>query len=477
MVLACVLGVQDLGVLPPFLTHFWHLLPLPSPPTEYLGRHPGGKEMLLLAAGRECTQLFASYHPFTDRPKQVIESFRIGQLTGPTEFPTFPKDTGFWDDMRTRVGNHLKGRDTKSPWRGLASSIPVMSLAVVCYLVITGWWGVSLPFWSKMLIAALFGVCNVLPMMHNMHDGSHTAMGPNETWWKVLGRGWLEVMAGGNCVSWQHQHVVGHHIYTNVFEIDPDLPATEAGDLRRLVPKQLYSWMYKYQNWYLPIVYGFLVMKIRLDDIKTNLFSKMNGSVRVNEYTNLPLRILGMKAIFLAHRVIVPLFFLKTLTPLEFFTLMFIGDYFSGIYLAYNFQVSHITTHVSWPRGGTEEERKTMEKVAAERKRKGLPSEDPYAVNMLTDSWAVTQVKTSLDYAHDSPITTYLSAALNYQIEHHLFPGISQYLYPEIAPIVQEVCRKHGVPYRYEKTFWAAWKQHVQFLWEMGQAGKAVHID
>ena len=36
-----------------------------------------------------------------------------------------------------------------------------------------------------------------------------------------------------------NQHVVGHHIYTNVFEADPDLPVAPKGDLRRLVAKQV----------------------------------------------------------------------------------------------------------------------------------------------------------------------------------------------------------------------------------------------
>jgi cytochrome b involved in lipid metabolism len=32
--------------------------------------HPGGKEILLLAAGRDITYAFDSYHPFTEKPEQ-----------------------------------------------------------------------------------------------------------------------------------------------------------------------------------------------------------------------------------------------------------------------------------------------------------------------------------------------------------------------------------------------------------------------
>lgn len=38
--------------------------------TGFLDSHPGGKEILLLAAGRDITYAFDSYHPFTDKPQQ-----------------------------------------------------------------------------------------------------------------------------------------------------------------------------------------------------------------------------------------------------------------------------------------------------------------------------------------------------------------------------------------------------------------------
>lgn len=58
------------------------------------------------------------------------------------------------------------------------------------------------------------------------------------------------------------QHVVGHHIYTNVFGADPDLPETTTGDLRRLVHRQRWSSLYKYQHIYMPPLYGLLGLKV-----------------------------------------------------------------------------------------------------------------------------------------------------------------------------------------------------------------------
>jgi linoleoyl-CoA desaturase len=40
-----------------------------------------------------------------------------------------------------------------------------------------------------------------------------------------------------------------------------------------------------------------------------------------------------------------------------------------------------------------------------------------------------------------------LSGNLSFQIEHHLFPDLPSSRYAKIAPLVRDVCRRHGLPY------------------------------
>lgn len=87
------------------------------------------------------------------------------------------------------------------------------------------------------------------------------------------------------------------------------------------------------------------------------------------------------------------------------------------------------------------------------------------------------QVKSSVDYSHGNWLATFLSGALNYQTVHHLFPGVSQYYYPDIAPIVMEVCQEFGVKYTCLPTFAKAFSLHLAHLRDMGAAGKAAHIE
>ena len=49
---------------------------------------------------------------------------------------------------------------------------------------------------------------------------------------------------------------------------------------------------------------------------------------------------------------------------------------------------------------------------------------------------------------------------VEYQIEHHLFPGICDVHYARIAPLVREVCERNGYPYRtfgWAEGIWKSW--------------------
>lgn len=76
--------------------------------TGFLDKHPGGKEMLLLAAGRECTDLFNSYHWMRpDRPRKFLAAYEIGEY-GTVGVP-WPLDLGNLSSMRQWICVHWQG--------------------------------------------------------------------------------------------------------------------------------------------------------------------------------------------------------------------------------------------------------------------------------------------------------------------------------------------------------------------------------
>jgi linoleoyl-CoA desaturase len=60
--------------------------------------------------------------------------------------------------------------------------------------------------------------------------------------------------------------------------------------------------------------------------------------------------------------------------------------------------------------------------------------------------WYARQVMGSSNF-EASRIVHLLSGHLGFQIEHHLFPNIPAWRYPEMAPRVREICERHGLPY------------------------------
>ncbi|EKU21754.1 delta 5 fatty acid desaturase [Nannochloropsis gaditana CCMP526] len=431
--------------------------------SSWVDNHPGGKEILLLAAGRDITYAFDSYHPFTEKPTQVLNKFEIGRVTS-YEFPQYKADTrGFYKALCTRVNDYFVAHklNPKDPipgiWRMCLVALVALASFVVCngYVGVEGTWAGTT--WARLVAAVVFGICQALPLLHVMHDSSHLAFGNTERWWQVGGRLAMDFFAGANMTSWHNQHVIGHHIYTNVFLADPDLPDKAAGDPRRLVQKQAWQAMYKWQHLYLPPLYGILGIKFRVQDIMETFGSGTNGPVRVNPLSFFQwAEMIFTKMFWAGWRIAFPLLSPSFHTGWAAFSALFlVSEFMTGYFLAFNFQVSHVSSECDYPLG--------------EAPREG---ED----GNIVDEWAVSQIKSSVDYAHNNPVTTFLCGALNYQVTHHLFPTVSQYHYPAIAPIIQDVCREFNVDYKVLPDFVTAFHAHIAHLKTLGERGEAAEV-
>ena len=60
--------------------------------------------------------------------------------------------------------------------------------------------------------------------------------------------------------------------------------------------------------------------------------------------------------------------------------------------------------------------------------------------------WYARQVMGSGNF-EIGPLGHVLSGHLGFQIEHHLFPNIPAWRYPEMAPRVRDICERHGITY------------------------------
>jgi fatty acid desaturase len=98
--------------------------------------------------------------------------------------------------------------------------------------------------------------------------------------------GWLsfDVCLGCSYDIWSHEHVVGHHQYTNVIEIDPNGPDGDDGfELFRGSPNQKWSNRFYYQFIWLPLISWLIVWDYRISSIRFWLKGYRKG-IRVGSY-------------------------------------------------------------------------------------------------------------------------------------------------------------------------------------------------
>jgi linoleoyl-CoA desaturase len=94
----------------------------------------------------------------------------------------------------------------------------------------------------------------------------------------------------------------------------------------------------------------------------------------------------------------------------------------------------------------------------------------PDASEVAADAWAEHQMRTTANFGRGSFFCQFICGGLNYQVEHHLFPRICHVHYPQIAPIVEQCAKEHGLPYHENSTFWGAVVSHGRTLKALGTA-------
>lgn len=428
--------------------------------TSFLSRHPGGRIMLLLAAGRDATALFESYHPNTAKVEPLLAKYEVGAFQAPPlhqagdpsapdsrsdpllqRLPQYGRDdiaTPFYVDLKRRVHSYIA---TESRYCQQWHDGPTQALRLAAIVaLIVGFMYASL--WAPsaaaaVAFAALAGVSRALSGVHVLHDASHGSLGKDPRWWHVLGVVGNDVINGTSFYMWQHQHLLVHHLYCNVPGVDDDM---DSEPMLRFHEGQQLRWFHRFQALYAVPLYGAMGLVTRARDVACFL-SGFKGACRLRPPRAVDrLAFWGGKAAFLAMQLGVPLAlgFSPARVALQFVA----ADWLGGMYLASCFQCSHVADGVA-----------TGKHVGGK--------------------WAEEQVATTQDYGHGSLLTYLMTGGLNYQVVHHLLPGVSQFHYPSIQPIIAKCCADHGVPYRCLPGAGDAIMSHLRHLHKMGNPQRA----
>jgi len=218
--------------------------------------------------------------------------------------------------------------------------------------------------------------------------------------------------------------------------------------MRMVFPYQRWKALYRAQAYYLPVLYTLLAFKTRVSDAFILLGDRLNGNIYMN-FSSLDIALLWVtKIFFLWYQFYLPVAYFG-LSIGQFLSIYVVMELAAGAWLAYFFQVNHISEGVGY----------TNQEDDSPRQKE----------------WAVLQIEGTVDYAHDSKLFTFLSGTLNFQTVHHLFPSVAPHYYPQIAPILKRVCDRHKVKYQILPNFHTAVYRHFLELHRMSKLGLHIH--
>lgn len=398
----------------------------------------------MLSAGKEATVLFETYH-VRGVPDALLRKYRIGslkQLTkeelanlSPGTTPSYYDwDSEFYNVLKERVKGVLEERGL--PRRG------GYEIWIKAALLLT--W-----FWSS-----LYGMCTLDPRSWGMacaisigfaaafvgtciqHDGNHGAFAFNQTANKVAG--WTLDMIGASAMTWEIQHVLGHHPYTNVIEeqnglqkvnhikVDPKTADQESDPdvfstypMLRLHPWHDRRFYHRFQHLYAPIIFGFMTInKVMTQDVGVFLRRRLFQIDANCRYASAGyrFRFVSMKILSILYMVGLPVYFHGVAQGIKLFLM---AHYTCGVVLATMFIVNHIIENVSYVSkdsvGGKMAEPKTVFGKAPMQTLE--PTKPENKAKVPYNDWAAVQCQTSVNWSCGSWFWNHFSGGLSHQVE------------------------------------------------------------
>jgi fatty acid desaturase len=420
--------------------------------------HPGGPIAIMAANRRDATVLFESHHPFSDRTMMdnILKKYEMHEerekcenylLTGEKENgdifdweETLKSD--FTIEVRDKVKKHFA---EKAEQRGVtfseATKATPQRWCEWGTLASASMWSFYTMLYSQSIFWSWLNVllCPALYWMSGtmFHDGSHFAV--SQDWRINLGIQYMyRIMVSP--YYWLHQHIIGHHPYTNVHNKDPDLTHESlfAKDIKnnRVRYNENTKWKPLHigqEKRYYPVssfVFLSLSLLQPLECIFTNIYNKCVYIVPAN----LKLYLFNLLDILLYLFIVFVLPF-QIWTPFYAIKHAILPYYLLSIIFIFNSSVNHFH----------------KDSIKGENK-----------------NWYIHQVTTSNNFGNHWP-HYYLSIGLNYQIEHHLFPTVNHCHLHDIQPIVKSLCEKHSIPYHHTSGYKEAIIGVYEHLREMGK--------
>jgi len=371
---------------------------------DFIDKHPGGKQVLELTKNLEdITALFETYHAFS-KMEHIQKKLNLYEIPVLEKDPPYPLEFSNYRNLVKKVKNIYPDRKTIKSDRSFFLQMVGTFFLMCASFYVTYLSTVS--FYIKCISQICYSTSIISIGFNMMHDGSHYGIfkksSYNEWSSKVVNN-----ILFWNSKIWFFHHVFLHHSNTGL-EKDPDI---------HIYIKQKY-----FQSFYSLVIFYTIIpgQKIlqaiyySLVPFKKNFLSTDNIFYQtfpdISYYDIIDISMIGFQLyyvykagfrLFLLHA-----FVLNTL-------------YFLNIYPNHSLYESKI--------------------------------ENKYNGN----DWAKMQIMHSGNFLNNNWLWTRIFGGINFQIEHHLFPNMSNIHYLKVAPIVKEYCQENNIPYVHHDSLYS----------------------
>mmetsp|Transcript_7996 Transcript_7996/g.19715 ORF Transcript_7996/g.19715 Transcript_7996/m.19715 type:complete len:530 (+) Transcript_7996:90-1679(+) len=463
--------------------------------TSFASKHPGG-DLILLAAGKDASVLFETYHP-RGVPPSLVKKLQIGIMEkGSYDSSFYSWHSDFYKVLKRRVVERLEERELSR--RGS------LEIWIKALFLLGGFWFSLIQMYTNtnFVVATMWsltmGFFAAMIGINIQHDGNHGAFAQSKFVNKCAG--WTMDMIGASAFTWEVQHMLGHHPYTNVLDGIEDTKKAEGVDckiedkdqesdpdvfssfpLMRMHPSHTPSWINRYQHLYAPFLFAFMTLaKVFQQDFEVAISKRLyhiDAKVRYGCTWNV-MRFWGMKIITMIYMMALPIYFHGAVKGVSLFVF---GHLACGELLATVFIVNHVIEGVSYAKKDSKQgddgkkvgrPETMMGDTPMEKTRKDAyenSSNEKDVPSVPFNDWAAVQCQTSVNWAPGSWFWNHFSGGLSHQIEHHLLPSICHTNYAYIQDVVEKTCDEYGVPYQSEPSLWVAYGKMINHLKYLGR--------
>jgi delta11-fatty-acid desaturase len=406
--------------------------------------HPGGKDAIWHAYGRDATTMFEMYHPFVNKEtlQTILKKYETTDdeaksylLPGEDGIPQFEYDTDFSKEVKQEVFDYFKNQATQNKTtirkitKASSSRWTLITLLNILRILSMYWW----------LTGSIYGMFafplfSWLASVNCFHDACHFSLSDNSKVNKVCSYSGIEYYTP---LIWYYQHNISHHAYTNIKDKDVDI--YHAKKIIRLSNYTKYSHVYKYQP--LLVILQYLLSNVGTEITNSIQIYKHTYFNIIPKYNVYCMEILD-KIVFFTHficRYVILYYWFNNLFS------VLIPMFISNALFIINSQITHLHDDMFHN------------------------EKDWYKHQVLTSSNHSIPKKNPNLYHLFSYI---FSGGLNYQIEHHLFPGVNHCHYPRIQPIIKKTCKKYNITYKSFNGYCDAFRSYYKHICSL-----SIHVD